>query len=59
MNPTDDGATFKLSRIKFSTGAMMLPAMMVRVEEAKITPNENPFETDIIDYPVSGDCQVY
>jgi hypothetical protein len=29
---------------------MMLPAMMVRVAEAKITPKENFFETAIIDY---------
>jgi hypothetical protein len=31
---------------------MMLPAIMVRVAEAKMTPKENFFETAIIDFLV-------
>ena len=50
IKPTEAGATPKASRIRFSTGAMMLPAIMVRVAEAKMTPRENFFETAIIDY---------
>ena len=50
INPTEEGATPKASRIRFSTGAMMLPAIMVRVAEAKMMPKETGFETPIIDY---------
>ena len=50
IKPTDVGATPKLYRIRFNTGAMMLPAMIVRVAEAKMTPNENLLETAILDY---------
>jgi hypothetical protein len=52
IKPTNAGATPNPSRIRFKTGAMMLPAIMVRVAEAKITPRENFFETTIIDYLV-------
>ncbi|MFC1863136.1 hypothetical protein ACFL1Z_04200 [Thermodesulfobacteriota bacterium] len=47
INPTDEGAIHKASRIMFSTGAMMLPAMMVRVAEEKMTAKEKFFEDTI------------
>ena len=50
INPTDAGATPNPSRIRFSTGAMMLPAIIVRVAEARMIPREKFFETAIMDY---------
>lgn len=44
IKPTDDGATPKPSLIRLRTGAMRLPAMMVRVAEARTTPKESFFE---------------
>jgi len=50
INPTDEGATLKPSLIRLSTGAIMLPAIIVRVAEARITPRERFFELLIINY---------
>jgi len=44
--PTDEGATPKPSLITLRTGAMMLPAMMVRVAEVRITPRESLLESN-------------
>jgi len=44
INPTYDGATPKPSLNRLRTGAMRLPAMMVKVAEARITPRESFFE---------------
>jgi hypothetical protein len=46
INPTDEGATPKPSLIMLRTGAMMLPAMMVRVAEVRITPRESLLESN-------------
>jgi hypothetical protein len=45
INPTDEGATPKPSLITLRTGAMMLPAMIVRVAEVRITPRESLLES--------------
>jgi hypothetical protein len=44
INPTDEGATSKPSLITLRTGAMMLPAIMVRVAEERITPRVSLLE---------------